>query len=208
MLFLMGETVRKKCSSLGQRPCAICDREQSFFHVQEVNYFTFFAVPLLPISTVADYCQCEVCQTAYADENQSLPSHVDLVRIVTTYILTGYGMANQVRIIQEIGRKISESDFATTDIKAISRRLEVEDVMRKLEESSSTMNAFGKIKIIEAAFLSTHVCCEIQYEDRLRINLMGNALGVSIQIVEHAIQEVRRKKYYGVHRLLPTQSAT
>ena len=117
-------------------------------------------------------------------------------------------MANQLRVIQEIGSKISESDFATTDIEAISRRLEVEDVMRQLDESSSTMNAFGKIKIIEAAFLSTHVCCEIQYEDRLRINLMGNALGVSIQIVEHAIQEVRRKKYYGVHRLLPTQSVT
>ena len=208
MLFLMGESVRKKCAPLGQRPCAICNRVQSFFHVQEVNYFTFFAIPLLPISTIADYYQCEVCQSAYADENKSLPLHVELVRIVTTYILTGYGMANQLRIIQEIGSKISESDFATAEIEAISRRLEVEDVMHQLGESSSSMNEFSKIKIIEAAFLSTHVCCEIQYEDRLRINLMGNALGVSIQTIEHAIQEVRRKKYYGVHRLLPTQSAT
>ena len=206
MLFLMGESVRKKFDPLGERQCVVCNREQSFVQVSEVNYFTLFAIPLFPISTVADYCQCEVCQTAYPDEDQPLPSHVEMVRIVATYILTGYGMANHVRIIQEVGSKISGFDFPAAEIEAISRRLETEDAMGLIGEASSSMNEPGKLKIMEAAFLSTHVCCEIQYEDRLRINLIGNALGVSIQFVEYAIQEVRRKKYYGVHRLLPTQS--
>jgi hypothetical protein len=52
----------------------------------------------------------------------------------------------------------------------------------------------------------TYVCCEIQYEDRLRVNLIGNALGVSLEFVEYAVQKVRQNSYYGVRRLVPMKS--
>ena len=63
------------------------------------------------------------------------------------------------------------------------------------------MNAVGKQAVIEAAFLTTYACCDLQYEDRLRINLVGNALGVGLDFVEYAIDNVRKQSYLGVKRL-------
>ena len=204
MFFLMGERVRRSLEPSGSRHCAVCSSDQAFSHATEVNFFTLFAVALLPIETVADYEVCNRCESAYADAANTEPSQVAGVRLVTTYIMTGYGMQNQVRIIQEIARSISGFDFPSSEIQAISRGIEDEDVFKLLEASAVTMNDRAKLQVLQAAFLSTHVCCEIQYEDRLRINLMGNALGVSLQFVEYAIEEVRCQRYYGVNRLLTT----
>tara|TARA_B110000196_G_C21098622_1_gene641395 strand:- start:540 stop:884 length:345 start_codon:yes stop_codon:yes gene_type:complete len=114
-------------------------------------------------------------------------------------------MANQRRIIQEIGKKVSGVDFPSDEIDEISTRLE-DDAFELLRNAAASLNDKGKLKIVETAFLATYICCEVQYEDRLRINLIGNALGVSLQFVEYAIGEVRRQNYYGVHRLLsPTR---
>ena len=66
---------------------------------------------------------------------------------------------------------------------------------------AASMNSVGKQQVIEAAFLSTYACCELQYEDRLRINLIGNALGVGLEFVEYCIGQSRRQNYYGVRRL-------
>ena len=63
------------------------------------------------------------------------------------------------------------------------------------------MNAVGKQAVIEAAFLTTYACCDLQYEDRLRINLVGNALGVGLDFVEYAIDNVRKQSYLGIKRL-------
>lgn len=201
MLFLLGERIRKDQASAGTRPCVICGDDQKFVHVTEVNHFTFFAIPLFRLGNVADYYQCESCEYAFQDLESEEPTHVYCVKLVATYILTGYDMANQRRIIQEIGKKVSGVDFPSDEIDEISGRLE-DDVFELLRNAAASLNDKGKLKIAEAAFLSTYICCEIQYEDRLRINLIGNAFGASVQFVEYAISEVRRQSYYGVHRLL------
>jgi len=205
MLFLLGERIRKDQVSVGSRACVYCGDDQKFVHVAEDNYFTFFAIPLFRLGNVADYCQCESCEYTYQNHESVEPAHVYWVKLITTYVLTGYGMANQRRIIQEIGKKVSGVDFPSDEIDEISARLE-DDVFELLRNAAASLNDKGKLKIVETAFLGTYICCEIQYEDRLRINLIGNALGVSLQFVEYAISEVRQQNYYGVHRLLfPTQ---
>ena len=205
MLFLLGEQIRKSQVSVDTRACVFCGDGQKFVRVTEDNYFTFFAIPLFRLGTVADYYQCESCEHTYHDVESADPAHVYWVKLVATYILTGYGMANQRRVIQEIGKKVSGVDFPSKEIDEISVRLE-DDVFELLRNAAGSLNDKGKLKIVEAAFLGTYICCEIQYEDRLRINLIGNALGESLQFVEIAISEVRRQNYYGVHRLLsPTQ---
>ncbi|MEK9872100.1 MAG: hypothetical protein VW831_20455, partial [Gammaproteobacteria bacterium] len=60
---------------------------------------------------------------------------------------------------------------------------------------------------IEAAFLTTYICCDLQYEDRLRINLMGNAMDVGLEFVEYAIRQTRKTNYYGVRRLAKAEAA-
>jgi hypothetical protein len=205
MLFLLGERIRKDQVSVGRRACVYCGADQKFVHVTEDNYFTFFAIPLFRLGNVADYCQCESCEYTYQNHESAEPAHVCWVKLIATYVLTGYGMANQRRIIQEIGKKVSGVDFPSDEIDEISTRLE-DDVFELLRSAAASLNDKGKLKIVETAFLATYICCEVQYEDRLRINLIGNALGVSLQFVEYAIGEVRRQNYYGVHRLLsPTR---
>ncbi|MDA0789790.1 MAG: hypothetical protein O2780_10085 [Proteobacteria bacterium] len=205
MFFLFGERVRRRMTAAGNRECAVCRDEREFVHALETSYFTVFGFPVAPLESVADYVLCQGCETAFPDMASAEPSHVTAVRLVSAYIMTGYGMRHQIRIIQDIAARVSGFPFPSSDIERTIIDLEGDDIMKRLSGLAVYMNESAKLKIIEAAFLATHVCCEIQYEDRLRVNLMGNALGVSLQFVEYAVSEVRRQRYYGVPRLLPTQ---
>ena len=201
MFILFGECLQTGRDRAGLRKCDRCDREEEFFHITEVNYFSLFAIPVFPVSKVADYFVCGECETSYASKDHLQPSHFDSVKIVITYILTGYGMANEIRCMHEIANAVVGISFPMEEIKRSIRGIGEEDVFKLLGTAGTTMNARAKFQVIEAAFLSTHVCCEIQYEDRLRINLMGNVLGVSLSFVETAIQNVRANNFYGVRRL-------
>ena len=66
----------------------------------------------------------------------------------------------------------------------------------------------GRQCLIELAYLMTYASCEIEYEDRLRLNLIGNALDISINGVEAIINHVRQQGYYGVRRFLPVAEST
>jgi hypothetical protein len=79
-----------------------------------------------------------------------------------------------------------------------------DDFLEQLRRAAFHINLLGKQQIIEAAFLATHACCEIQFEDKTRINLMGNALGVSIEFVNQIVKSVRANDCYGIRRPLPT----
>ena len=76
------------------------------------------------------------------------------------------------------------------------------DVHKVVTRLSANVNAHGKQQVIEAAFLATYASCEMEHEDRLRVNLIGNALGVSLEYVESVINYVRSQGYYGVRRML------
>ena len=198
MFILFGECLQTGRDRAGLRKCDRCDREEEFFHITEVNYFSLFAIPVFRVSKVADYFVCGECGTSYASKVQLQPSNIDSVKVVITYILFGYGMANEIRRIQEIANAVVGISFPVEEIKRNLLRIGDEDVFKLLGIAANTMNAKAKFQVIEDAFLSTHVCCEIQYEDRLRINLMGNALGVSLSFVEAAINNVRSNNFYGV----------
>ena len=198
MFILFGERLQTRRGQVGMRRCDVCDREEEFFQITEVNYFSLFAIPVFRVSKVADYFVCGECGTSYASKDQLQPSHIDSVKVVITYILFGYGMANEIRRIQEIANAVVGISFPVEEIKRNLHRIGDEDVFKLLGIAAKTMDAKAKFQVIEAAFLSTHVCCEIQYEDRLRINLMGNALGVSLSFVEAAIKNVRSNNFYGV----------
>ena len=102
--------------------------------------------------------------------------------------------------MQEIANAIVGESFSIQEVSAIRESVAHQDVLKLIGAAASTMNARAKFQVIEAAFLSTHVCCEMQHEDRLRINIIGNTLGVSITFVETAIQNVRANNYYKVRR--------
>lgn len=208
MIFLMGERVTSKSDEVGPRPCAVCGGHEQFSHVVETNYYCLFSVPLLPLEKLADYYQCNRCHNAYADLETEEPSQIPVLQRTLSYIQLGYGQTQQKTVVQNICLKLGGFEYPEEQMRKAAFQLESGEsqYMAYLREEAAVINSQGKMQIIEAAFLMTYVCCEIQYEDRLRVNLIGNALGVSLEFVEYAVQQVRANSYYGVRRLVPVGS--
>ncbi|MEX0941987.1 MAG: hypothetical protein WD002_05515 [Pseudomonadales bacterium] len=206
MLFVFGEKVHGAEVDAGQRDCGVCGRTTSFRRVIETNYFCIFGLRLLPIERVADYLECSQCGNAFTDASD-IPAHLPIVQRGITYLLLGYGMHEHRDVAQDIGKKVTGFEFTAEELTGLIRSMDAgdEEFFESLRRSAATMNIRGKEQVIAAAFLMTHASCEIQYEDRLRINLMGNALGLSLAFVGECIEHVRRKGYFGVRRILQTQ---
>ncbi len=208
MLFLMGERVTSKSEGAGFRSCSVCGDNEHFSHVTETNYFSLFGIALLPIEKLADYYRCDRCSNSYQDLLIEEPSQVPVLQRTLSYIQLGYGQSNQAALVQDICLKLCGFDYPQEAMRKAAFELESGEsrYFEYLRKEAFRINSQGKMQVIEAAFLMTYVCCEIQYEDRLRVNLIGNALGVSLEFVEYAVQQVRENNYYGVRRLVPVGS--
>ena len=205
---LFGERVHGASVDAGQHACPVCHRVTDFHRIVETNYFCVFGLRLLPLEKVANYYQCDECGCPF-DDTFSVPTQVPLITLVLAYILVGYDMTSHTQVAAEICRKISGFDLdpeaLDRDIREfVSGRRQIDDL---LQHAATSINAIGAMQVVQAAFLVTYVCCEIQHEDRLRINRIGTALGVSLQLVQAAIENVREHRYFGVHRLVASRLA-
>ena len=207
MIFLFGERIHGVSEAVGIKHCGVCGKKQPFSRVIETNYFCLFGIRLLPIEKGANYLRCDQCNNAFAHDRTQEPTQVAVVKHVLAYNLLGYGIYDRRDILQDICIKVTGFEFHEDEI--CKHRQEIQagrlDLSETLRSSAPGLNLQGKQQIIEAAFLIAHACCEIQYEDRLRINLIGNALGVSIEFVGSVIEAVHAQGCYGVRRMLATQ---
>ncbi len=203
MIFLFGERVRTKTTQIDSRTCVVCHAEQPFSEQRESTWFCLFGLPLLPIEQFARYWRCEHCLSAYEQGVLEAPSSVPLVKRICLYILLGYNQHANVAIAQEICLKVCGFELTDSETKDLVRGIAAKryDMVDYVLSRAPLLNGIGKQQVLEAAFLATHACCELQYEDRLRINLIGNALGVELEFVEYAIQQSRKKKNYEIRRL-------
>ncbi len=207
MLFLFGERVHSHSEGIGERNCCVCKEPQQFSRVVETNYFCVFGLRLLPIERIANYWRCENCRNSFVENQLDQPSQIPVIKQVITYIMMGYGMQEHREVAREICMKVTGFEFAADELRQLMRLLDAGkvNILEILKETACTINTHGKRQVIEGAFLMTHASCEIQHEDRVRINLIGNALGLPLEFIEAAIEHVRGQGYYGVRRLLPTQ---
>lgn len=210
MIFLFGERLKRSGNSLGARYCPVCDSERQFSHIQEVNYFHVFGLAILPLEKIADFQLCDHCESAFVmgPSVPELPSHIALTQTVTSYVLLGYGQQDHLELASDLAKKVTgyelDQEAFKRDVRALAGGQL--DFFNHVKQQARHLNARGKQQVIEAAFLATHACCEIQYEDRLRINMIANAMDTSIAFVNATIEQVRRQGCYGVRRLLPTQT--
>lgn len=208
MLFLFGERVYFSQEEVGIHPCPVCREQTPFYAVVETNYFTIFAIRLLPIEKLSHYWECSGCENAYAVNDLNEPSHLKVLRRVLVYLMLGYGIYHHrdspgTSKVREIGEKVSGISFTDELIKKEITLLEAGQLNLQdyVAEARREMNLKGKRQVIEGAMLMTHICCEMEYEDRLRLNLMGNALGLELQSVAAIIDSVQRRNYFGLDRL-------
>jgi|TARA_Y100000310_G_scaffold317937_1_gene371405 hypothetical protein len=207
MLFIIGEQTVTRILDEKTFRCPVCSRNQPYQRFVETSFFTLFSIRLLPLRNLADYYQCSSCGNAFDPSQLDEPSHLKGVRRVLAYILVGFDKSDHRDSVQEIFQKLCNRPYKPEEI---DREISViekgkEDVFSSLKGTAYRINIRGKQQIIEAAFLMTHACCEIQHEDRLRINLIGSALGVSLEFVAAVIDRVRSESYYGIRRNLIVQ---
>ncbi len=207
MLFLFGESTRARAEPCGTHTCPVCQSPQDFTHQKESRWFTFFAIPLIPIEEEAAYWRCENCFASFTPGDVSLPSQVEPVQLLIAYLLLGYGHAESAEIADEISLKLTGFELEPETFRALKHELARGsiDIVERVSNYAPRVGGIGKQQIVEAAFLTTYICCEMQYEDRLRVNLIGNALGVGLEFVDYAIAACRKQNYYGVRRLLATE---
>jgi len=214
VFILFGEKIHSESCARGSGPCGVCGKERQFNKIVETNYFCIFGLRLLPIEKIANYSQCDHCNNAFDteafDAKNDLPTQIVPLKRILSYLQVGYGMQMHRDLAQDICLKVcsfeySDDEFSRDVLFASQGKSDIYDY---LKIAASSLNMRGKQEIIEAAFLITHACCEIQYEDRLRINLMGNALGVSLEFVSSIIDHVHAQGCYGVRRILPTKTQT
>ena len=202
MIFLFGERIRVKTRSIGPRSCAVCKTVASFTEQLESSWFCFFGLPILPVEQFARYWRCEDCLSAYEPGKLEAPSSVARVKRIILYILLGYNQHARVAAAQDICFKLCGFDLTDREAKILARDISAGhiDMFDDVRSHAPHLNATGKQQVLEAAFLATHTCCELQYEDRLRINLIGNALGEGLAFVERAIETSRENNHYKISR--------
>jgi hypothetical protein len=206
VFMLISERLHSRSTAIGHHDCAVCVSQQPFSQVFESNYFCLFGVRLLRLEYLANYPRCDRCETAFRAGNCTEPALTEVVNWVLAYLWSGFGMSHRLDLAEEIGRKVTGHGCSEQRIETCMLQLARRDICDVLRDEAIGLNLRGKLQVIHVAFLATYACCEIQHEDRLRINLMGTALGLSLDAVEAAIQNVRQQGYYGVQRQLSTQS--
>ena len=204
MIFIFGEKVRAGSTSVGTRPCASCGSEQPFTEQRETLWFTFFMLPVLPIEESARFWRCETCCSAYRVGELKQPSCVPLVKRICIYLLLGYNRHEHLELAQEICFKLTGFTLEEEEAKSLVREIAAGqvDMVEEVRSAAPDINDQGRRLIIEAAFLTTHACCDLQYEDRLRVNQIGAALGAGLNLVELVIRQARSRNYHGVRRLV------
>ena len=211
MIFLFGESVKRQSEALGNQDCPVCQRATPFSHILETNYFCLFGLRLLPLEKISDYHSCDNCGNAFQAPNANgvlVPSQLHSVQRVLAYLLVGYSMQDQIALACDIFNKVTGSELRAADLRENVNSISLghTDLFGELNQQTPHLNVRGKQQIIEAAFLVTHSFCEIQYEDRLRINLIASSIGMSIPFVSATIDQVRQQGCYGVRRVLPAQT--
>lgn len=202
MLFLLGEKTVASTENLGEFNCPICDTNKNLFRVIEKNYFTLFFIRILPLGTTADYNQCEECGHTYSGLDADVPLYFETVQSVLAYLLAGYGLSHGIGVSQKIFEAITGKEVSATEIQHHIKRInQGSSLFEQLKSSVDKLSWLDKSLIIEAAYLLVYAARPIEYEERLQINLVGNALGVCLEAVNAIVNNLGAMQYKGIQAM-------
>jgi len=113
--------------------------------------------------------------------------------LVLSYLMLGYGINDSKSEAAAIYKAMTDREY---DEQAIQDNIvafnEGKDLFKTLKGLAFRLNTMGKIRVVEAAYLITRALSEVEYEDRLRVNLIGNALGISLEFVNEIINRIKQ----------------
>jgi len=205
MFFLMGEKIVPKVIEERECDCPICQTRETWVEVKEVNYFTVFLIKTFPIDTVSHYLMCTKCENTFSPNNASQPAVIDGVRDVLAYLMQGYGQGSNTKLAQQLHKAATGLPWEDEEFRDTMRRFNHDEqrtqIVQNLKTLAKSIGWPAKYQIVEAAYLITYVCSSLEYEDKVRVNLVGNALGVSLEGVNEIADQLRTEHYKGLQRI-------
>jgi len=125
------------------------------------------------------------------------------------YMLVGYGMHEHRELVAELSRKITGFGCEEAEVERLIRAFDggTIDMEARVAAARPRLNARGCQETVMAAYLMAYASCELEYEDRVRVNRIGTALGVPLTAIDALIAEMRARSYFGIRRFLPTTRA-
>jgi uncharacterized paraquat-inducible protein A len=64
-MIIFGMRVRHKVKGEGEFYCPRCKSQRAYLHKRATRYFTLYFVPLIPLGTLAEYVECQLCGTTF-----------------------------------------------------------------------------------------------------------------------------------------------
>lgn len=193
MLFLLGEKVVRTTTDHGSFDCPICQSPQTALHVLDKNYFTVFFIRILPLKLIGDYLECSHCLHSYDPKDTSQPAYIPHLSMILSYLMLGYGVNESKLLAADIYQNMTNQESDEKELRNnIAALSEGKEIFETLKAASFRLNTMAKIRLVEAAYLMTRAMSDLSYEDRLRVNLIGNALDLSLEFINEIINRIQQ----------------
>jgi tellurite resistance protein len=192
-MIIFGAKVVTSTHARGTFYCPGCDRDGVEYKHQRCRRFvTLYYLPLVPLKTVGEYIECQVCQNTYqlavltatAAEHRAFEAEFQLVikRVMILMLLADGVVADaELEVVRKIYLRLSEVDLS---IEALRKEVEaaregVSDVLVYLERLGPVLNARGKELVIKSAFLVAAADEQFQAKERQLLADIGKTLELS-----------------------------
>jgi DnaJ-domain-containing protein 1 len=205
-MIIFGAKVVTSTQAKGTFYCPGCDREGVEYKQQRCRRFvTLYYLPLIPIKTVAEYIECQVCQNTYqpavlkatAADHRAFEAEFQLVikRVMILMLLADGVVADaELEVIRRIYLRLSEIDISIEDLRleVEAARQGVSDVLVYLERNAPILNERGKELVIKSAFLVAAADDQFQDKERQLLADIGKTLDLSNAQVQAILGHLNR----------------
>ena len=205
-MIIFGAKVVTSTQAKGTFYCPGCDREGVEYKQQRCRRFvTLYYLPLIPIKTVAEYIECQVCQNTYqpavlkasAADHRAFEAEFQLVikRVMILMLLADGVVADaELEVIRRIYLRLSDIDISIEDLRleVEAARQGVSDVLVYLERNAPILNERGKELVIKSAFLVAAADDQFQDKERQLLADIGKTLDLSNAQVQAILGHLNR----------------
>ncbi len=185
----------------GQFQCPQCACQQPYKHKNVRRFFTLYFIPLIPLDSLGEYIECQVCKNTFVTRvleyekpedklSQFLSEYQKAVKKVLILMLLADGIIDDREKfeIKAQYKDLTGHDLQIEDLNKEIEKVQFEnmDVKTYLSSISSTLNSQGKENILKAGFA---VAASDNILDSTEMNLI-HEMGVAMEMTTHHVKGI------------------
>ena len=173
--------------------CPECRSTREYAKKRVRRFFTLYFIPLIPLDTLGEYIECEVCKNTFresvldyspeaAEVRFEAEFHKCIRRVMVLMILADGKIGDsEIQSIQQVYSRVSSSQISESDVRkevamAYQENLPLTDYLKKV---SPYMNDNGKELVLKSAFFVAAADGVFQEEEKKLLTEIAQALQMS-----------------------------